>query len=105
MIDFHTPDIADRCWAEERLAGNSSRACEYNFTTLLVWAAGYQITIADVEGFLTVRLRGERGFGYLWPAGNGDLSRVLTLLEADAAERGEPFRLLCLLEHEMARLN
>ena len=58
MIDFHTPDIADRCWAEERLAGNSSRACEYNFTTLLVWAAGYQITIADVEGFLTVRLRG-----------------------------------------------
>ena len=49
MIDFHTPDIADRCWAEERLAGNSIRACEYNFTTLLVWAAGYQITIADVE--------------------------------------------------------
>ena len=45
MIDFHTPDIADRCWAEERLAGNSSRACEYNFTTLLVWAAGYQITV------------------------------------------------------------
>ena len=40
---------------------------EYNFTTLLVWAAGYQITIADVEGFLTVRLRGEGGFGYLWP--------------------------------------
>ena len=72
MIDFHTPDIADRCWAEERLAGNSIRACEYNFTTLLVWAAGYQITIADVEGFLTVRLRGEGGFGYLWPAGNGD---------------------------------
>lgn len=105
MIDFHTPDIADRCWAEERLAGNSIRACEYNFTTLLVWAAGYQITIADVEGFLTVRLRGEGGFGYLWPAGNGDLSRILTLLEADAAERGEPFRLLCLLEHEMARLN
>lgn len=104
MIDFHTPDITDRCWVSARLAGSAIRACEYNFTTLFVWAAGYDITIADVEGFLLVRLRGAEGFGYLWPQGEGDLDRALTLLEADAGERGTPFRLHCLLAEEMAAL-
>lgn len=104
MIDFHTPDIADRCWVNARLAGSTIRACEYNFTTLFTWAAGYDIAIADVEGFLLVRLRGAEGCGYLWPQGEGDLDRVLTLLEADARDRGVPFRLHCLLAEEMAAL-
>ena len=82
------------------LAQGEYRACEYNFTTLFTWAPGYCITIAKTGEFLTGRLRGHRGCAYLWPAGKGDLSAVLDELEQDAAERGEPFQLVCLTQAE-----
>lgn len=100
MIDFHTPTLADKPWVDACLAQGEYRACEYNFTTLFTWAPGYCITIAQTGEFLTGRLRGHRGCAYLWPAGKGDLSAVLDELEQDAAERGEPFQLVCLTQAE-----
>ncbi len=100
MIDFHTPTLADKPWVDACLAQGEYRACEYNFTTLFTWAPGYCITIAKTGEFLTGRLRGHRGCAYLWPAGKGDLSAVLDELEQDAAERGEPFQLVCLTQAE-----
>ncbi len=104
MINFQIPQPADKAWVDQRLAGGNYRGCEYSFTNLLVWGAAYDQRIADVEGFLVVRVKGNLGYGYFWPAGAGDLDRALTLLEQDAQERGEEFRLVGVTPEGVAEL-
>jgi len=104
MINFQTPVPADKAWVDARLSQGNYRGCEYSFTNLFSWAPAYDQRIADVDGFLAVRLKGSLGYGYLWPAGAGDLDAVLTHLEADSEERGEPFRLVCLTPRQMEEL-
>ena len=96
MIQFHSPTAQEAAWVRDRLKGTSHRGSEYSFTNLFVWAPSYDQQIAEVDGCLAVRLKGPLGYGYLWPAGQGDLDGVLKQLEQDAAGRGEPFRLVCL---------
>ena len=104
MIEFHTPLPADKAWVDARLAKGNYRGCEYSFTNLFAWAPAYDQQIADVDGFLTARVRGALGYGYLWPAGSGDLDGVLAQLERDAQDRGEPFRLVCLTPRQVEEL-
>ena len=104
MLEFHTPVPEDKAWVDARLARGNYRGCEYSFTNLFAWAPAYDQKIADVDGFLTARLKGSLGYGYLWPAGAGDLDGVLSKLEADAESRGEPFRLVCLTPRQMDEL-
>lgn len=104
MIEFHTPLPADKAWVDARLAKGNYRGCEYSFTNLFAWAPAYDQQIADVDGFLTARVRGTLGYGYLWPAGSGDLDGVLAQLEGDAQDRGEPFRLVCLTPRQVEEL-
>ena len=104
MIDFRVPEVGDRTWVDGCLAQGNYRGCEYSFTNLFAWSAAYDQRIARVDGFLTAHLRGNLGCGYLWPAGGGDLRGVLAALEADAAERGNPFRLLCLTPRQTEEL-
>lgn len=104
MIDFQMPRPADKDWVDERLAGGNYRGCEYSFTNLLVWGAAYDQRIADVDGFLVVRVKGSRGYGYLWPAGAGSVEDILPRLEEDAKERGEKFRLVCITPEQVETL-
>ncbi len=104
MITFQMPVPADKAWVDAHLARGNYRGCEYSFTNLFAWAPAYEQKIAEVDGFLTARLRGNLGCGYLWPAGDGDLDRVLTDLEADAKERDKPFRLVCLTPRQVEEL-
>lgn len=104
MIEFHTPLPADKSWVDRRLAQGNYRGCEYSFTNLFTWAEAYDQQIADLDGFLAARVRGALGYGYLWPAGSGDLGKVLSALETDARERGETFRLVCLTPRQVEEL-
>lgn len=104
MIDFHVPTPADRVWITAAAAKSGERASEYSFANLLLWASAFQQTVADYHGLLLVRVGVAEGFGYFWPAGEGDVSAALTALEADAAERGEPFRLVCLSAEQVEKL-
>ena len=56
-----------------------------------------------MDGYVLERMQGSRGCGYLFPAGSGPLEPVLSALEQDAAERGEPCRFFCVTP-EQARL-
>ena len=96
MIDFHAPALADKAWVDELLALGNYRGCDYNFTNLYVWQRAYRFGIARVENFLMTHLHGRAGCSYMYPAGSGDIAAAICALEADAAERGEPLRLVCL---------
>lgn len=104
MIDFHAPALADKAWVDELLALGNYRGCDYNFTNLYVWQRAYRFGIARVENFLMTHLHGRAGCSYMYPAGSGDIAAAIRALEADAAERGEPLRLVCLTPPQMAEL-
>lgn len=104
MINFHTPTPADRPWIMDAVAKSEERASEYSFANLLLWASAFQQTVADYHGLLLVRVGVAEGFGYFWPAGEGDIPAALEALEADANERGEPFRLVCLSAERVEEL-
>ena len=104
MIAFRDPEIGDRQWVEERFRASGNQGCEYSFSTLFLWSGAYQKQVAPMDGFVLERLRGKLGAGYLFPAGSGPLEPVLSALEKDAAERGEPCRFFCVTPEQAERL-
>lgn len=105
MIEFHKPQLTDKPWVDELLRRADHRGCEYNFTNLFVWSDAYDQHIARVGDFLVTHLCGALGCSYIYPAGSGDIAPVLTALEQDAAERGVPFRLVCLTQPQIQELD
>ena len=104
MIAFRDPEIGDRQWVEERFRASGNQGCEYSFSTLFLWSGAYQQQVVPMDGFVLERLRGKLGAGYLFPAGSGPLEPVLSALEKDAAERGEPCRFFCVTPEQAERL-
>ncbi len=105
MIEFQKPQLTDKPWVDELLRRADHRGCEYNFTNLFVWSDAYDQRIARVGDFLVTHLCGALGCSYIYPAGSGDIAPVLTALEQDAAERGVPFRLVCLTQPQIQELD
>ena len=96
MIEFRMPQLADKAWIDQLLRRSDYRGCEYNFTNLFAWKDAYRHQVARLEDFLVVHLCGGLGCSYLYPAGSGDWKAVISALRADAEERGQPLRLVCL---------
>ncbi len=104
MIEFHAPTLADRDWIVRRAAESGERGSEYSFANLLLWAPAFHQEVAHWNGLLLVRVSAGEGSGCFWPAGGGDCAAALEAMETDAAERGEPFRLICLAQEHRERL-
>lgn len=104
MIEFHSPQLEDKPWVDALLAQADYRGCDYNFTTIFTWSQAYRMEIAQAEGFFLTRLCGRMGCSYLYPAGGGDLGRIIRTLEADALERGAPLRLVCVTPEQIVDL-
>lgn len=96
MIDFQSPQLSDKPWVDELLSRSDYRACEYNFTSIFAWGGAFDQHIARLGDFLVTKLCGSLGCSYIYPAGSGDMAAAIRALEQDAAERGKPFRLVCL---------
>lgn len=96
MIDFQLPQLFDKPWVDELLRKSDYKGCEYNFTNIFAWGGAFDQHIARVGDFLVTQLCGSLGCSYMYPAGSGDMVSIIQALEQDAAERGKPFRLVCL---------
>lgn len=96
MIDFRTPQLADKGWMDQLLRRSDYRGCEYNFTNLYTWKDAYRHQVAQADNFLLVRLCGGLGCSYLYPAGSGDRAAIINALRADAEAQGQPLRLVCI---------
>lgn len=102
MIEFHDPTLKDREWISKRLAAEEERGSERGFASFLLWGPAYGRQVADVEGQLLSRVKGEKGFAYLWPVGEGTPEKALAQLEADAGSG--PLRFICLTQQEAEAL-
>lgn len=104
MIPFQDPQLSDRPWVENLFRASGNRGCEYSFVTLYIWSQTFDQKIARMDGYALERLRGSMGWAYLFPAGTGPLEPVLSALEADAAERGEACRFVCMTAEQVQAL-
>lgn len=104
MIEFRAPAIEDRAWVEELFHASGNRGCEYSFATMFLWHSAYSQKVARFGDFVLEYLTGSIGPSYLFPAGRGDLRPVIEALEADAAERGETCKLICVTAEHMEQL-
>ena len=105
MIEFQTPQPADKPWVDALLAQADNRGCDYNFTNLFVWSQAYQQEIARVNGFLVTHLCGRMGCSYMYPAGQGDIPAAINTLAREAEERQQPLRLVCLAAQQVEELD
>lgn len=105
MLEFHPVEIADRQWIAPLLAAEQLPLCTYTFTPLFCWQHVYGHEVCRLEDRLLVRVSGEEGYAYFWPAGRGDETPALRALEEDARQNncGE-FRLLTLLPDYLPKL-
>lgn len=96
MIDFKEVQIEDKRWADPIIRKANLRGSHYNFSTIFTWAKINNYRIAEVHGFLVVKLFEENQAGYYFPVGEGDIKAVLDLMIQDAADNGHQFRLYAL---------
>lgn len=104
MIEFRQIVIEDKEWIDKIMQASDFRGAEYCFTNLFIWEEVFKSKISRHKDFLLFM----SGFGdetrYLYPPGEGDLREVISLLEADAKERGVPFKLIGLSPEAKERL-
>ncbi len=104
MITFRDPQLTDRLWVEELFRASGNRGCEYSFGTVYMWSRAFRQQIARMDNYFLERLWGSMGHAYLFPAGTGPLEPVLSAVEADAAERGETCRFVCMTGEQVREL-
>ena len=88
ILKFNDIEAEDGRWARPLLESNGYKSCEYAFVNLYMWSRVYKSQIARFEDFVVARSEGRR-MHYLYPAGMGDVSRVLDAIMADAEKAGK----------------
>lgn len=105
MIEFRPIQITDREWIEKCLQQGNSRSCEYTFVNNYIWSKQYQLEIANVDGFYCSRSGKDEERFYSYPAGQGDIKKVIEKLMEDAKEKNIPFILRSMIKEQADVLN
>lgn len=96
MIPFRPVTPADRARFEHYTHASKRQNCDLAFANIYCWKGLYRSELAEVEGDMVIRFRIDGGeqIGYMFPLGEGDLPRVIEALRSDAANFGQPLRLM-----------
>lgn len=85
-----------------------SQTCDRTFTNLFCWQRYYRTQWVETDGWLVVRahINGERKAAYIAISQDDtpDYSKIIPLLEADAAQNDQPLSLMGLSDDECALL-
>ena len=92
ILDFREPELSDRQWADELLAGSGFRGCIYTFGNNYVWRKVYNIQICRYKDFYMLsnsdHTDGQPRF--FFPAGRGDLHEAIAVLREYCSGLGVP---------------
>lgn len=88
MLEFKTPEINDKEWAEKCFSHAKSMNCEYTFGNLCLWSAAYRTKIARYKDFLICRWGKDDNIAYSVPIGTGDFKNAVLEIINDAKSLG-----------------
>lgn len=103
MLTFQSPHLKDKQWVKELFSYSRFQGCEYTFGNLYIWNPIYSSKIARFEDFFVSKSTGAKP-SYVFPAGRGDLGKVIDAMRSDAHECGHPFRLHGVTKENQAAL-
>lgn len=92
ILEFREPELSDRQWADELLAGSGFRGCIYTFGNNYVWRKVYNIQICRYKDFYMLR-NSDHTDGqprFFFPAGRGDLHEAIAVLREYCSGLGVP---------------
>lgn len=106
MIDFKTPQLADRQWVAPLMWAEGCCASQYNFANLYLWSRAFRQKVARLNDRLLVELRafGKDGVCYAFPSGSGSLAPALDALSSEAAAQGVGLTLAGVTQRQRQRL-
>ena len=104
-LRFHVPVPGDRPAVSETVFAAGAMENDAAFANLFLLREKYGTELCTEDRMLLRRYgRGVRAGSYGFPLGGGDLKQAVSLLHADAAERGIPFRMTLLTKPQCERL-
>lgn len=105
-MEWKNIELSDKNWIDPLLKASGYQGCDYTFGNLYIWKDLYRQQVAQIEGMLCVRSRrpGTGEYAYLYPAGNGDFSKVIRALQEDAGKLAVPLVLRGMGKAETDRL-
>lgn len=92
MLTFQSPRLEDKQWVRELFSYSRFQGCEYTFGNLYIWNPVYSSKIARFDDFFVSKSTGSKP-SYVFPAGRGELKKVIDAMREDAHESGHPFRM------------
>lgn len=96
MIPFRPLTLEDRTLIEQYTLPLDMQNCDLAFANCYCWRKVYRSEVAVVDGALVIRFRIDGGdrIGYMQPLGVQDWSSLIEQLAHDAAQQGQPLRLV-----------
>ena len=89
MLEFRTVEITDLERAKRLLSYSDYRGCEYSYANNLAWAKHYKSKVAFFEEFY-ISCSEHDGLYFTFPAGSGDLKKVIEEMRSYAESKGQP---------------
>lgn len=97
MIAFKPIRIENRATIERyTMRSAETTDCDLAFANMFCWQPVFHSAWAEIDGFLVIRFHidGSERIGYMQPVGEGDFTRLIPLLRADAEAHGQRLRIL-----------
>ena len=98
MLSFTPITLDDKEAVTACTYPSSFMNCDFSFANMYSWRFLYDSEFTIVDGFLLICFRieekGREHRAYMFPVGNGDVRRIIGVLEDDAHDHGHPLRIL-----------
>lgn len=95
MFDLKKPTIDDKLWVDELLEKSGFRGADYAFGNIYAWRNVFNTQIGKSGGFLIIR----QGDCFIYPAGSGNISDVVSQMKEYCSSKGEPL-IICAASKE-----
>lgn len=103
MIEFRKPVLDDGETIRQIVKESGRMGCEYSFGNIFSWSVPFNVSIAICCGFFVSYSEADKR--YCFPAGSGDLKKIIGELKKDASQRGAPLALYGVTKEDAERLS
>lgn len=90
MLEFNDIQISDKNWIKDVLKISNYNGCEYSFANNFAWSRLSDSKICNYKGFYVIATDEP---SFIFPAGDGNYSEVLSEMRAYANSKGKPLKI------------
>ena len=101
MFDFREIELSDKLWIDELLAKSDFMGCEYSFANNVAWRRLSNSVISRYKDFYLISTQDENNIYLTYPAGEGDILKLLSEFYKYCSDLGKGFVLTSVTNHRL----